>query len=391
MGKPKAEDEGNSVESCDVNMGWISRVQDGIGSWFSGAKRSLPWRVDRDPYRILVSEMMLVQTTVAAAGPYFERFLERFPDVGSLAEAEEVEVLKAWEGLGYYRRARQLHASARIIVSEHGGKVPSDRNQIRELPGVGRYIAGAVLSQAFDLPEPILEANSQRVLARLIAWRGPLGSSATLKRLWECAERLVPSEGAGDFNQGLMELGALICTPRNPSCLICPVRGDCQARREGLQDLIPTSAPRVAPLSVSESAVVAFDAGRYLIVQRAPNQLWEGFWEFPTFHLGGANPGERPSRGDEASDLADGFAEMTGLRVEVGPPLKSLKYSVTRYRVTMSVRKAGNSRGIIMAGAGLADSRWADPSEIARLPFTSPARRIVSWMSHADINGACEK
>jgi A/G-specific adenine glycosylase len=376
-----SRDQEDSARIEDSGSGWISRVQDKLGIWFAEAKRELPWRLDRDPYRILVSEMMLVQTTVAAAGPYFERFIARFPDVAALAAAEEVEVLKAWEGLGYYRRARQLHAAARIIVAEHGGEVPAVASQVRALPGVGRYIAGAVLSQAFDHPEPILEANSRRVLTRLIAWRGAANSSATLNRLWECAGKLVPKQGAGDFNQGVMELGALICTPRDPSCLICPVSAECQARRQGLQDLIPTASPRAAPRVVVETAVIARRDGRLLAVRRGPGRLWEDFWEFPTFHRQGANPGGRLSRPDTAAGLANGFAEATGLEVEIGPERKRLTYSVTKHRVTLHVRMAGNPRGAATPGPGLVDVQWVDASAIAKLPFTAPARRIAAWIT----------
>jgi A/G-specific adenine glycosylase len=376
--------------AIDADAGWVSRVQDRLAVWFATARRSLPWRVDRDPYRILVSEMMLVQTTVAAAGPYFERFIQRFPDVWSLAEADEAEVLKAWEGLGYYRRARQLHAAARIIVAEHGGEVPQDVGRVRALPGVGRYIAGAVVSQAFDHPEPILEANSRRVLARLIAWRGPSDSSKALARLWECAGRLVPQRGAGDFNQSLMELGALICTPRSPSCLICPVSAECQARHEGLQDLIPESTPKAAPLLVSEVAIVPRKGMRVLAVRRGAGGLWEGFWEFPTLHLSGVNPAGRPSLDETSLALAEGLRTLTGLTALVGPEVKSFKYTVTRHRVTLRVREAGNVQGGPIPGNALDDVRWMDVKEVAELPFTGPARRIASWFFDQSPGGAGE-
>src|SRR3954453_2619933 len=220
----------------DRDPQWVARVRRKLADWYEHGHRDLPWRRTRDPYRILVAELMLVQTTVAAVIPYSERFLARFPDVKALAEADEADVLKAWEGLGYYRRARQLQAAARMIVQRHGGVMPRDRELVRELPGVGRYIAGAILSFAFDLPEPIVEANSQRVLARLLAWPEDLKSSSSQARLWKAAERLVPAHDAGAFNQALMDLGALICTPRSPSCLICPVAASCLARRHGLQD-----------------------------------------------------------------------------------------------------------------------------------------------------------
>ncbi len=249
--------------ACDVHSGldsdaqWVAEVGGRLTDWYEEARRDLPWRADRDPYRILVSEMMLVQTTVTTVIPYFHRFLSRFPDAAALAAAGEADVVKAWEGLGYYRRARQLHAAAQMIVNEFGGSMPDDPAAVRALPGVGRYIAGAILSFAFDRPEPIVEANSQRVLARLLAIDGNLKTAATTARIWQAAERLVPPVGAGTFNQALMELGALICTPREPGCLVCPLLGLCEARRRGLQDQLPVMTAKPRPLSVKEACAIA--------------------------------------------------------------------------------------------------------------------------------------
>jgi A/G-specific adenine glycosylase len=211
--------------SLDGDSEWVASVQERLLGWYGEAGRELPWRASRDAYRILVSEMMLVQTTVAAVVPYFERFIARFPTAAALAEADESEVVKVWEGLGYYRRARQLHAAARTIVREHGGVMPGDPAAVRALPGVGRYIAGAILSFAMDRPEPIVEANSQRVLARLLALRDDIKVTSTKERLWQAAARLVPAKDAGAFNQAIMDLGALVCTPREPACLVFPVSG----------------------------------------------------------------------------------------------------------------------------------------------------------------------
>jgi len=247
----------------DLDPEAVGRARSALAAWYDRGHRALPWREGRDPYRILVSELMLVQTTVAAAVPYFARFLARFPTVEALAGAEEVEVLRVWEGLGYYRRARQLHAAAKVIVGEYGGKIPADPALIRALPGVGRYIAGAVASFAFDLPEPILEANTQRVLARLLAWGQDLKAPASQRRLWEAAARLVPSVQPGRFNQAIMELGATVCTARVPSCLICPLATDCAARLQGRQDILPikTIKPKLHDV-VEACAVVHDDRGR---------------------------------------------------------------------------------------------------------------------------------
>jgi A/G-specific adenine glycosylase len=347
--------------------------------WYEDVGRKLPWRADRDAYRILVSEFMLVQTTVAAVIPYFERFLRRFPDARSLAEADEGDVLKAWEGLGYYRRARQLQAAARQVVRMHGGSIPDDAEAVRALPGVGPYIAGAVLSFAFDRPEPIVEANSQRVLARLVALRDDLKSTAARKRVWLAAGRLVPPRRAGDFNQALMDLGATICTPRQPSCLLCPVAAFCQARRLGLQDVIPRITPKPPPTAVSEACAVVHRRGRILIVQRGSGRLWERFWEFPTIHLAGPDPAGR-SFGAPV-ELAEGVRRLTGVAADIGPPSATIRYGVTNYRVTLEVSRGEARSGTPKPGPGLIDARWAEPQRLGEFTFSSASRRLIALLS----------
>jgi A/G-specific adenine glycosylase len=348
-------------------------------AWYAEARRDLPWRADRNAYRILVSEMMLVQTTVTAVVPYFERFLRKFPDASALASAAEDDVLKAWEGLGYYRRARQLQAAARQIVREHGGAIPDDVAAVRALPGVGRYIAGAVLSFAFDRPEPIVEANSQRVLARLLAVEGNLQSALTRERIWLAAARLVPAEGAGTFNQALMELGALVCSPREPACLICPLSGLCEARRLGLQDRLPIVNPKPPPLEVTESTAIVVHEGQVLIVQRGLGGLWEQFWEFPTIHLDGADPALR-SFGSPV-DLAEGVERLTGIRVRVGQTMNSFSYTVTNHRVKLLVHLANALSGTPTPGPRLVDARWVDPERLTDRTFSSVGRRVIAWIN----------
>ena len=279
--------------------------------WYRDARRPLPWRADRDPYRILVSELMLVQTTVTAVIPYFERFLRQFPDIRSLAEADEAEVLKAWEGLGYYRRARQLQAAARQVVREHEGMIPDDPAAVRALPGVGRYIAGAVLSFAFDRPEPIVEANSQRVLARLLAVREDLKVSRVRERIWQAAERLVPELGAGDFNQALMDLGALVCTPRSAELPALPAGYASAGRaRLGLQDSIPMTTPKPPPAAVNEACAVVSRKGQILIVQRGPGRTLGALLGVSDHPRRRRRPGRsvlrRPGRAGRGSPAADG-------------------------------------------------------------------------------------
>ena len=369
--------------NLDENLDWLNRVRDRLVAWYRTAGRSLPWRDTRDPYLILVSEMMLVQTTVAAVRPFYARFLEQFPTVESLAAAEEGAVLKAWEGLGYYRRARQLHAAARAVVVDHGGVFPSDPKAVRALPGVGRYIAGAVLSFAFDRPAPIVEANTQRVLARWLAWPEELQASRTQARLWEAAARLVPASGAGEFNQAFMELGALICVPRAPLCLGCPVASECRARQLGQQDRLPVLRARKAPKDVAEACVLIRREDRYLILQRGAGRLWEHFWEFPTIHLDGADPAGR-AIGDR-TDLSDGLSGLTGIRAQVGPRETSVRFGVTTHRVKLDVHRARWVEGEVVPGPGCVDAAWVRPEQLAEYTLGSATRRVVAWLlAHPD-------
>jgi A/G-specific adenine glycosylase len=371
----------STTSTIDQDSAWVVAVRDRLTAWYEEAKRDLPWRANGDPYRILVSEMMLVQTTVTAVIPYFARFLGRFPDVRTLAAADEADVVKAWEGLGYYRRARQLHAAARMIVDEYDGTMPADSIAVRALPGVGRYIAGAILSFAFDQPEPIVEANSQRVLARLLAIEQDLKAAATLQRIWQAAERLVPGVGAGKFNQALMELGALVCTPREPACLVCPLSQLCAARGRGLQDRLPVLAPKPPPLAVVEACAIIVQEGKILIVQRGRGGLWEQFWEFPTIHLEGVDPAGRSF--GEPVELAEGVRRFTGMVVDAGPLVKSLTYSVTNHRVKLSAHLARARAGALKPGPGLVDARWVEPAELGQYTFSSASRRVIAWIQQA--------
>ncbi len=322
---------------------------------------------------------MLVQTTVTAVVPYYARFLARFPDVRALAAAEAAEVLKLWEGLGYYRRARQLHAAARTIVADHGGTFPRDPDAIRALPGVGRYIAGAILSFAFDQPAPILEANTQRVLARWLACREDIKQTSVQERLWRAAERLVPPTGAATFNQAFMELGALVCIPRGPLCLVCPVAAECRARALGIQEQVPVLTPKPPPLGVTEACALVTRGGRWLIVQRGPGGLWEQFWEFPTIHLAGADPAGR-SFGAPV-DLAEGVKRLTGASARIGPLVTTVRYSVTRHRVELRAYHAVGLSEPLSPGPGLVRALWESPEALVNYPFGSAHRRLIAWVA----------
>jgi A/G-specific adenine glycosylase len=256
--------------------------------WYDAHRRDLPWRIKTgsrkvlDPYRVLVSEAMLQQTQVATVIPYFVRFIGRFPTIRSLADANEQDVLRLWQGLGYYSRARNLHAAAKRIVREFGGEIPRTAEALRELPGVGRYTAGAVASIAFNCRAPIVDGNVARVICRIDRIESDPRENQTLEQIWRRAEQILPNSRCGDFNSALMELGATVCTPRGPKCLICPVRVHCEAQAAGVQEQIPR--PRKAkPTPLLRRDVLCIREGeKWLIEQRPAKGRWAGMWQFIT-------------------------------------------------------------------------------------------------------------
>lgn len=360
----------------------MHQVRAGLAGWYGESARALPWRLDRDPYRVLVSETMLVQTTVKAVVPHFERFVARFPDFETLGAAHVEDVVKAWEGLGYYRRARQLHAAAVRIARDFNGRMPDDLELVRGLPGVGRYMAGAILSFAFNRPQPIVEANSERVLARLLALRGDTRAGAIRERIWQAAERLVPPNEPGQFNQALIELGALVCTPKRPACLVCPLALLCQARRAGLEEAIPEPRKKPPPLAVVEACAIVTKGDLVLVVQRGVGGLWERFWEFPTIHVEGADPGGRAIVG--AVDLARGVKILTGVRARIGSVIRSIRYSVTKHKVVLTAHRGLALSGSPEPGPGLIDARWVEPRALAELTMSSAGRRLAGSCDPTD-------
>jgi len=272
----------------------LPQFRSSLLAWFRDYRRTLPWRATRDPYRIWISEVMLQQTRVAAVIPYYERFLARFPDVRALAEAPEEEVLRLWSGLGYYSRARNLQKAAQRIVGQHAGQFPRKAEDVLALPGIGAYTAAAVLSIAFDEPLAVLDGNVARVIARLDALHGDLREPQRWRVLQARASALLASDEAGDWNQAMMELGATVCTPQNPQCLLCPASNFCEARKRGIADVIPEKRKKRAPVAVQLVTAVLLDpAGRCLLLpppkvnRNAPSDdhvpsLVAGLWHFPT-------------------------------------------------------------------------------------------------------------
>jgi A/G-specific adenine glycosylase len=342
-------------------------------AWFAQHRRWLPWRKDRDPYRIWVSEVMLQQTTTAAVVPYYERFLAAFPTVEALAQADEEEVLRLWQGLGYYRRARHLHAAARRLVQQHGGRFPDDPDLWRSLPGVGRYICAAVLSQAFDRRLPIVEANSLRVLARLYGYQGDPRHGAGQRWVWRAAEALLPAQRVGDFNQALMELGSLVCTPRQPRCDRCPWQRWCRARQWGEQERIPPPPSRPAPEDVQELAVLIRSGSRLLLCQRpAEAQRWPRLWEVPH--------GTITSIANARTELPELVHRTTALKVRPVQPLTTLCHRVTRFRIHLHAWSAQYLGGTF-ASDFYAAAAWVTPQEWDRFPLSSPQRRLLEKLA----------
>jgi A/G-specific adenine glycosylase len=336
--------------------------------WFHAGKRDLPWRRTRDPYAIWVSEVMLQQTTVAAVRPYYERFLARFPTVQALAEAPEPDVLRHWAGLGYYSRCRNLHAAARQMIERFAGRVPDTVEDLLSLPGVGRYTAGAVASFAYGVRAPILDTNVARVLARLFCIDGDPREPAVSRRLWEIAGRLVPESDPGGFNAAIMELGATVCSPADPHCLLCPVRERCGAVAAGRPTAWPQLRPRRKPVQVHEVAVVVECGGRYLLARRRPGDLWAGMWEFPRYPVG---PGETA----DAAALRVAADKLTVSAAAV-VELPTVRHGVTFRRIRLDARLIRTDRPPARV-EGYAEHRMLDLTEAAALPHSSPQARML--------------
>ncbi|QEG42134.1 A/G-specific adenine glycosylase [Roseimaritima ulvae] len=319
-----------------------------------------------------LSEIMLQQTQVVTVIPYFERFLKRFPTVADLAAADEASVMQLWEGLGYYRRARQLHAAAKVVVEQHDGVFPRDYAAVLNLPGIGRYTAGAILSIADGQRLPIVEANTQRLYSRLIASTTHPSERAANALLWDFAEQILPRRDCGSFNQAAMELGALLCTPKDPQCAECPLRTGCAAHQQGLETTIPGKVKKIQYEQRTEFALLVRcrQSDRYLVHRVPDGQRWAGLWDFPRFG---------PPHADSVHAAAQQTQQTFDVQVTVGEPAKTIRHGVTKYRITLQAFHADTEHNSNAAEPS-DDRKWLSTDQLKQLPLSVTGRKLAQYL-----------
>lgn len=360
----------------------LQQVVSALLDWWDEGHAELPWRQRRDPYAIWVAEVMLQQTQVATVVPYYERWMARLPTVEALAAASLDEVLKLWEGLGYYSRARHLRDAAQMVVEQYDGRLPGTASELLKLKGIGRYTAGAIASIAFGEPAPILDGNVTRVLSRLFDVTDDVTATATKKRLWQLATELVPAERPGDFNQALMELGQRVCLPANPLCLHCPLSVYCLARQRGTQLERPVRPARPGTPHYDVVAAVIWQngqigEGRFLIAQRPLDGLLGGLWEFP---------GGKQEAGETLPQaLQREIAEELDIEIEVRRFLTHVKHAYTHFRITLHAFHANHLKGR-PRNLGVADHAWVTLGELDNYAFAVTDRKIIAAL-RAEMKG----
>ena len=337
--------------------------------WYRQHRRELPWRSSSDPYAIWLSEIMLQQTQVATVIPYYERFLERFPTVDALAAADEEEVLARWSGLGYYRRAKSLHRGAQLVVRDYGGQLPQTIDELLKLPGVGRYTAGAIGSIAFGLEAPILDGNVRRVLSRRHAIDGDaMGNKAEQATLWRLAEELVAGETPGDLNQALMELGALVCTPRDPDCESCPWASCCEARLGDAIDRYPAAVKRKPTTKIDVAVALVRRADRVLLERPAADGPLRGRWDLPAVVVAAADP---------HAQLTSYLAKRHQLAVGVGDQLGSASHGILDRRLTLRTHKVTLRRGGLGNISSNEALRWVTLDELSEAAISGATSKAL--------------
>jgi A/G-specific adenine glycosylase len=360
----------NQEDNIDIPLDPVlrNRLRRKLVNWFGTSQRDLPWRKTKDPYPIWISEVMLQQTQVQTVIPYYSKFLKAFPSVARLAEADPQHLLRVWAGLGYYSRVRNLQKSAQKIVRTHGGRFPHTYSEVLALPGVGRYTAGAVLSIAFDQPFAVLDGNVTRVLTRLFGLKGDPKNSVLQTLLWKLAQVLLPRKSPGDFNQALMELGATLCLPRKPQCLLCPWQAECHARKEGTQELLPEKRKPITLEKSLRAVAVILRRGRILVVKRTNENLLRDLWEFPG--------GEFEKVEDLRSALVKKIRDDLGLRIRILDQLTTVKYSITNRQITLHVFQAVPKNPMAATNAAKI-VKWVRLFDVKKFPFASASLQIL--------------
>ncbi|MBI1852524.1 MAG: A/G-specific adenine glycosylase [Planctomycetes bacterium] len=363
-----------STSTPELSPERVAEIRSRLLDWYRRSRRDLPWRRTTDPYFVWVSETMLQQTQVSTVVPYYQRFVERFPNVSALAEAPDDDLLAAWSGLGYYSRVRNLRAAAREVRDRFSGRVPDDYESFLALPGVGPYTAGAVMSIAFGKPHAVVDGNVARVLSRLFAVPGDPRRVPAKDRLWQIAQELVPEDAASDFNQGVMELGALVCTPRSPSCLVCPLALACEAHVRGVEEQFPEKMKRKASRTVTAAVAVVRDSkGRVLLVKRDGEKLLRGLWEFPGI-------AELVPAGDARRALAHVMVERFGVAFLISQERVQVRHSILERRITVHVFDAVAASPLPRQKG----ARFVDPATWESLPLAASARKIFRALSSRD-------
>ncbi|MDA7951355.1 MAG: A/G-specific adenine glycosylase [Pirellulaceae bacterium] len=353
---------------------WKIKVRRALLRWYQKQGRPLPWRMTPTPYAVWISEIMLQQTQVATVIDYFNRFLLRFPDISTLAKSNEEEVLHYWEGLGYYRRARQLHQAAQVIEQKHGGTFPQNFEEVLALPGVGRYTAGAICSIAYQQKKPILEANTIRVYSRLLGYSGDWQKSAGQKILWQFAQEILPRKKPGLFNQAMMDLGSQLCKPKETDCLSCPLSAQCPTFANGWQKNIPAPKKKTSFVETTEALLLLEHQGSFLMRQYQPGERWAGLWDFPRFKVEHVLP---KTAEEVAHFFSEALTSKTPLLFAEGfAKLKTIKHGVTKYRITLESFQATTTVRPTFSPKCTRGWQWKGVNQIKNLPLNTTGRQI---------------
>jgi len=351
----------------------IIHFQNRLLNWFQVNQRDLPWRRTYDPYQVWISEVMLQQTQMDRAVEFFQRWMRRFPDLHHLCAASEQEVLKCWEGLGYYSRAKNIRKCADILVKYHNGQLPKSCEELKKLPGIGPYTAGAISSIGYNKNAVVVDGNIGRLFARIFNIDRQLGSSAVTRLLWQKADEILPHGRARDFNQALMEIGALVCTPKKPACSTCPVQKACFAYRYDVVHARPVKGKTSQIIPIFMATGVLVDRGRIFIQQRMDKDIWGGLWEFPG---GSIERGETPQEA-----VVREFREETGYSVNLEDKITTTLHHYTRYKVTLHGFFCSlEVEPVLPILTSAQNFRWAAPHELDQYGFPSGHRKLIHYI-----------